>query len=229
MIETLSALQKILKIPGAGEAASLPKGGLGAVLAHAGIGKTALMVQLALREMSAGGKVLHISLEDPLKKVDLWYRELLNNLIKQNPAATGGLSEELLANRFIMIFKVDGFTAPKLEERLSELIEQNIFSPDLLIIDGLHFDGASRPILLQLKDFAARLGLRIWFTVHTHRYEEPLPDGMIERFSLVKDLFSSVFRLSHEDEKVLLIPLQGIPEQNEKFYLDPSTLLVNNG
>ena len=39
-----------------------------AVLARAGVGKTSLMVQVALNAMLRGKKVLHISLDDSVKK-----------------------------------------------------------------------------------------------------------------------------------------------------------------
>ena len=47
----------------------LPEGGLGAVIARAGVGKTAILVQLALNTLLKGKNVLHISLNDPVKKV----------------------------------------------------------------------------------------------------------------------------------------------------------------
>ena len=47
----------------------LPQGGFGAVLARAGVGKTALLVQLALNTMLRDKNVLHISLNDPVNKV----------------------------------------------------------------------------------------------------------------------------------------------------------------
>ncbi|HOU57729.1 MAG TPA: hypothetical protein PK556_12380, partial [Smithellaceae bacterium] len=42
----------------------LSDGGLGAVLAHAGVGKTALLVQTALHAMMHEQPVLHVSLND---------------------------------------------------------------------------------------------------------------------------------------------------------------------
>ena len=50
----------------------LSEGGFGAVLARAGVGKTALLVQLALNNLLQNKNVLHISLDDPVKKVSLW-------------------------------------------------------------------------------------------------------------------------------------------------------------
>ena len=62
---------------------SSPAGGFGAVLAHAGVGKTALLVQLALNSMLRSRNVLHVSLNDPVNKVNLWYSELFHHLAGQ--------------------------------------------------------------------------------------------------------------------------------------------------
>ena len=47
----------------------LSTGQFGAVLARAGVGKTAFLVQLSLNALLRGKNVLHISLEDPVNKV----------------------------------------------------------------------------------------------------------------------------------------------------------------
>ena len=116
----------------------LNDGGLGAVLAHAGVGKTALLVQVALHAMTHEQPVLHVSLNDAVSKVDIWYRELFHDIAgKYDSADMRGFWERTLVYRFIMTFKVEGFSAPRLEERLTDLMQQNIFKPHTVIIDGL--------------------------------------------------------------------------------------------
>ncbi|HEY5497785.1 MAG TPA: AAA family ATPase, partial [Syntrophales bacterium] len=145
----------------------LPEGGFGAVLARAGVGKTALLVQLALNTMLRGKKVLHVSLLDPVNKVDLWYRELFRRLaVQYQIGQIRTLWEDMLPLRFIMTFKVEGFSVPRLQERLNDLMEQGIFSPDMIIIDGLIFDDTSKPVLASLKELVEKQGLRAWFTVN---------------------------------------------------------------
>ena len=61
----------------------LPSGGFGAVLARAGLGKTAILVQLALDSLLRSRNVLHISLDDSVKKVCLWYEEVFRNISDQ--------------------------------------------------------------------------------------------------------------------------------------------------
>ncbi|MBN1546283.1 MAG: hypothetical protein JW902_06455, partial [Syntrophaceae bacterium] len=124
------------------------EGSFGAVMAPAGVGKTALLVQIALQAMIKKSCVLHVSLNDPVHKVTLWYDEILQDLTRAYPTDNvSDLREDILLHRFIMTFRVDDFSVPKLEERLNDLIVQNIFHPDIIIIDGLHFNGSVEPFL----------------------------------------------------------------------------------
>lgn len=209
----------------------LPVGGFGAVLAHAGVGKTALLVQLAINNMLRNQNVLHISLNDPVNKVNLWYNELFHHLAGRNGGKQiNNLWESVLPHRFIMTFRVESFTVPKLEERLSDLTEQGIFSPAMMIIDGLHFDQSIREDLNDLKKLSIGNGMRIWFTVHTHRHQLPGPDGLPVSFSPVADLFDLVVELQPVRADVHIQMLRGtIPKPvGAKLLLDPSTMLIKD-
>ncbi len=146
----------------------LPEGGLGVVLARAGVGKTAILVQLALNTLLKGKNVLHISLNDPVKKVGLWYKEVFRHLTKPyDTRETNQLWESILPHRFIMTFRVEGFTSSKLEERLTDLEEQNIFSPQMIFIDGFQIDDTARTSLSDLKDLAKKHSLYVCLTIKT--------------------------------------------------------------
>ncbi len=205
----------------------IPEGGLGAVAAHAGVGKTALLVQMALNAMLRGKKVLHISLQDPVTKVNLWYQELFNDLAEQadiNDAK--GTWDEILPHRFIMTFKVEGFNLPKLKERLTDLIVQNIFVPEIIIIDGMKFDGDARETITALRDMAREQALRIWFTVHVHRHEESVIEGMPTGLVPLADFFSVVLTLQPEEGKISVKPLGAKSVLSQPLFLDPATMLI---
>ena len=156
----------------------LPDGGFGAVMAHAGVGKTALLVQMALNTMLREKNVLHISLHEAVSKVDIWYHELFQNIAYTfDDSEIKEYWEKIQPRRFIMIFKVENFSVLKLEERLIELMEQNIFRPHTLIIDGFKFEEVGRSPLAHLKELAKKHAIRIWFTVHAHRHEESAAAG----------------------------------------------------
>ncbi|MFH2120945.1 MAG: AAA family ATPase [Pseudomonadota bacterium] len=209
----------------------LPAGALGAVLAHAGVGKTALLVQMALNGMLRSRNVLHISLNDPVNKVNLWYHELFQHLAgRYEGAQVSSLWESVLPHRFIMTFRVETFTVPKLEERLSDLTEQGIFSPTMMIIDGLYFDESRRSDLNDLKAIAVKNGIHIWFTVHTHRHESLGLDGLPESFSAVAGLFDLVLELQPEraDVHIKLLRGKGSNPAGSALLLDPSTMLIKD-
>lgn len=207
----------------------LPKGGFGAVLARAGVGKTALLVQLALDALLRERNVLHISLNDPVNKVSLWYQEVYRHLADgYDTEQVKQTWEGLLPHRFIMTFKVEGFSVPKLEERLTDLIEQNIFVPQQILIDGLPFDNQTHQILSDLKTMATQIGVQIWFTVTTHRHEEPYPDGMPMQLMDVADLFEIAIQLQPQGKEIRVIPIKGQSDYppDKSMVLDPSTMLL---
>ena len=210
----------------------LTSGGFGAVVARAGVGKTALLVQLALNSLLRSKNVLHISLGDPIKKVNLWYEEVFNHIGRQyENTQMARIWEEILPHRFIMTFRVEGFSVPKLEERLTDLIEQNIFSPQTIMIDGFPFDASVRSSLSDLKTLATNQSMHVWFTVRSHRHEKPGTDGTPLRISGIADLFEVIIHLQPEREEIHVQTLKGGPVGIDCpiLKLDPSTmLLVNN-
>ena len=202
----------------------LGNGGFGAVLAYAGVGKTALLVQMALHAMLHEQPVLHVSLNDAVSKVDIWYHELFHDIAKKHESPDIRQHwEQVLGYRFIMTFKVEGFSAPKLEERLSDLMQQNIFKPHTVIIDGLKFDESGRGLLLELKEMAKKYAMRIWFTVHTHRHEPPQENGLPLSFLHVADLFDVLVQLAAKGPEVYIKALKGqSPEaKQDALLLDP--------
>ena len=101
---------------------ALGDGEFGAVLARTGVGKTAFLVQVALNSLLRDNNVLHVSLNDPVNKVVLWYKEVLADITRQyNIGQTDALWEAILPHRLVMTFKVEGFSVPKLEERLNDI------------------------------------------------------------------------------------------------------------
>lgn len=206
----------------------IPEGGFGAVLARAGVGKTAFLVQIAIGALLQDKNVLHISLDTSVDKVSLWYKEVFNNLVKQ--CKTDSLLESILPHRFIMTFKVEGFSVPKLEERLTDLTEQNIFSPDMVVIDGLPFDESTRESLADLKALATKHSTYVWFAVRIHRHEQQNTDNMPLPFSKIADLFDVVIQLKPEGKEIYVQPLKGGAKtvEHSALLLDPSTMMIKN-
>jgi hypothetical protein len=125
---------------------------------------------------------------------------------------------------------VEGFSVPRLEERLTDLMAQDIFHPQMIIIDGLRFDESGRQPFCDLKMLAKKQAMRVWFTVHTHRHEQPGPDGLPLQLLHVADLFDVALELQPKGSEIHIRPLKGVTPAagDAPLLLDPSTMLIRD-
>jgi len=206
--------------------------GFGAVMAPAGVGKTALLVQIALLAMMKEFSILHVSLNDPVNKVTLWYDEILQDLTRTYPTeSVGDLREDILLHRFIMTFRVDDFSVPKLEERLNDLIVQNIFQPQILIIDGLHFNSKVGPFLAEMKALAEKHHFFVWFSVHIHREEKKADSGIPLSIEGLQNYFQVILKIEEKGDYLSLQVVKGSARdiaEGSELRLDPTTMLIND-
>ena len=215
----------------------LPAGGLGAILARSGVGKTALMVQLALNGLLNGSRVLHVSLSDPIGKVRLWYDEVLRDIAAEyERGALDDLWASMRPQRFIMSFTREGFSVPVLAERLEDLTEQQIFKPDIILLDGLPINDRTPVVLGEIKALASAQGANCWLTMRTHR-DQPVGD---DGFPLVPTGLAGYCDVALQldpgdgqvvgggEQSVAVRVLKGDvpPGEQQQLYLDPTTMLV---
>lgn len=203
----------------------LVPGQMGLVAARAGTGKTAFLIQVALDNLFRGNPVLHVSVGETVSHVKAWYEEIFRDL------ATGydlekarDVWHEVEENRFIMTFRVDAFHVEKLEERLEDLVQQRIFQPRTVLVDGLELGPELRPTLEKLGEFARVRGLKVWVASRTHREAGKLPDLVAP----VEDLFQVAVGLEPQTEATALSVFKnpsGI-EGKAPISLDPRTLLL---
>lgn len=230
MLKNDLILRNPLRLLGRESEEIIGPGGFGAALARAGVGKTAFLVQLSLDSLLRSKKVLHISLNDPVDKVGLWYKELFQHLAEQYDAThINRLWEDTLPHRFIMTFKVEGFSVPKLEERLTDLTQQGIFKPQMVIIDGFPFDATAEKSIIGLKALAKEHAMQVWFTIQTHREEALGPDGMPNRLTDILQLFDAVIQLQPKGNEIHVVPVKGAASAEQTpLLLDPSTMLIQD-
>ncbi len=229
MLKNDLILRNPLRLVGRDTGQALEEGEFGVVVSRAGVGKTSFLVQLAMDSLLRHKNVLHISLDQPVKKVCLWYEEVFRHIAEYYEIEnTQELWETILPHRFIMTFKEEVFAVPRLEERLTDLTEQGIFFPQVVLIDGLTFDETVREILGELKILAREQGFPIWFTAMTYRADAMDDDGIPSSVSHVSDLFKTMVLLKPEGRKIHVDLLKGPRGQDtsSSLVLDPATLLI---
>ena len=205
-------------------------GCFGAVASRAGVGKTSFLVQIAISSLIKEKKVLHISIQNPVDKINLWYQEIFSHLTRQfETKQSKQLWEHLVSHRFIMTFETESFDFSKLKIRIEELKTQNIFVPHLVIIDGLSFDESILTELDDFKKFAKSHDLTTWFSVRMHRHQMSDNNEMMEQiYGQLSDLFNIIIQLVPEKEQIQIKWFTRVKDINNhrNLFLDPATMLI---
>jgi hypothetical protein len=206
---------------------------MGLLMSRAGLGKTAILVQIALDSILRGNQVLHVSVGQSLDKTRAWYDDILKDIAGELKAEESNeLRDKVLRNRLIMTFEESSFSRPKLEERLNDLLYQNIFRPTCIIIDGFDFDEADGQAVADVKDMADAMGLQIWFSALCHRDDERVSDeGVPAPCHNVGSFFDTVVMIKAQKDQanlslnVIKDSISGLA-QGKAMDLDPATYLV---
>jgi len=211
-------------------AESLPDHRMGLVMARAGLGKTAILVQIAMDSMLRGQKVLHVSIGEDLGKAKAWYEDIFKYITENIQMGTSSeVEDELMRNRMIMTFKVAAFSRPKLEERLNDLVYQNIFRPDIVVVDGYDFARADYDSIMGLREMMAAMNVQGWFSALRHREDDrKSAAGVPAPCHEVDGLFDTVIVLQPEKDSILLNIIKDEYDgaAGKTLKLDPSTMMV---
>ncbi len=201
---------------------------MGLVMARAGLGKTAILVQFALDCILQGNKVLHVSIGESVEKTRAWYDDILSLLTEGERIE---MIPGIMKNRMIMTFKESSFSKAVLEERFDDLVQQEIFKPECLIIDGYDFENNDPKSLEELRNFMNDRGLKvIWFSAVSHRSDGRVSeDGVPAPCHDVASLFETVLLIKPEGNEMKLAILRcdsSVVDPKATLILDPSTMLV---
>jgi len=209
---------------------SLPDHRMGLVMARAGLGKTAILVQIAMDSMLRGQKVLHVSVGEDLDKAKAWYEDVFKYIAEGFQLEDAvEIENELMRNRMIMTFKEAAFSRPKLEERLKDLVYQNIFRPDIVVVDGYDFVETSYESIMDLKEMMAAMNAQVWFSALRHRDDDRLSAaGVPAPCHEIDGLFDTVIILRPEQDAILLDIIKDEYDSatGKVLNLDPSTMMV---
>ncbi len=207
---------------------------VGLVMARAGLGKTAILVQIAMDSMLRDKKVLHVAIGEDLEKTSTWYVDILN-LMNQEKKIDNfkQIIDEVMKNRMIMTFKENSFDTAKLEERMEDLAKQGIFKADCLVVDGYDFAAVDSELALEeLEGFMDRNALKmIWFSAVSHRDDDRVSaNGVPAPCHEMDDAFDTVLLISPEDNNIKLKILKCSEactvDASRALLLDPATMLI---
>ncbi|MBW1635903.1 MAG: hypothetical protein JRC87_06630 [Deltaproteobacteria bacterium] len=201
---------------------------MGLVMARAGLGKTAILVQFALDCILQGNRVLHVSIGESVEKTRAWYDDILSLLTEGEKIE---MIPGIMKNRMIMTFKESAFSKAILEERFDDLVQQEIFKPECLIIDGYDFENNDTESLDDLRKFMIDRGLKvIWFSAVCHRGDDRVSvDGVPAPCHDAAALFETVLLIDPDGDEIKLAILKcdsTVVDPDATLILDPSTMLV---
>lgn len=204
---------------------------MGLVMARAGLGKTAILVQIAMDSLLNDKQVVHVSIGQSLDKTKLWYDDMFKDIAEACKLENANEAYmDIMGKRMIMTFNESDFSRARLEERLTDLIQQNVIKPSCIVVDGFDFEGADHQVLADLREMVESLGVQCWFSAINHRDDDRVSAaGVPAPCHEVDDLFDTV---------VLLQPIQGKEclslnllkgdgaASGKELQLDPGSLMV---
>ncbi|MGA1841414.1 MAG: hypothetical protein ACMUIU_12385 [bacterium] len=211
----------------------LGRGNLGVIMARAGVGKTACLIQISLDNLFRGRNVLHFSVGKKVDDVRDWYNEILEDIIRSyNLTQPELIREEIESKRMILSYTDNIFSADRMETALIRLSQHGGFVPDVVFIDGHFFDALSQKDLERIKKIADKNRLEIWFAVQTHREGFTTNErGIPAPCHLVDTLLSVIVFLEPFENSVRLRLLKDHDNPNLldlNLLLDPNTLLIRD-
>ena len=209
----------------------LKAGELGIIASPSGIGKTSMLVQVALDKLLQGKKVIHVSFTQHTDYVLAWYEDIFNEFIrKKNLENEDEVKSDIVKNRVLMRFTQEGHPVEAIIKSLSALIGEGGFNADCIIVDGFDFTATSRERVAKVKAFAAETGVCIWYSCNAQG-EEPLYDK--RNIPLVikdyEDCFEVIIIMEPKQAHIALSVSKdrdSYSNEHMALELDPRTLLI---
>ncbi|SDU60264.1 hypothetical protein [Desulfobacula phenolica] len=209
---------------------NLKDGGFGAVLSRAGVGKTRFLVQIALAQLLSDEKILHVSLDDPIEKINLRYSEGYTNLVDSigyvDPQKAVRLWEDINLNKVGISYNESTFDTNKIRDYLKSFKKADIPLPSIMIIDGLDFDTDISDTLEKLEALHREFSVFIWFSMKCHREENLCEDGFPIQLETYKDSFDKAVFLQPVEDKIEAVILKDGDRTDQRYQMYPATMTI---
>jgi hypothetical protein len=205
-------------------------GNLGVIVARHGIGKTALLVGIALDEAMRGRKTLHVSLDNTVDHLREFYDEIFIDLAYaarlEDPAA---VRLEMERNRILHTYAGKAFTIHKLRHSINFLKEYAHFSPACVILEGFDFERATVEDVEGFRQLAIDFNVELWMSAVRHRGLPVDDHGVPESLSKFASAISVIVQMKDDNDGVRLSILKDHDNPDiakVALALDPSTMLL---
>jgi hypothetical protein len=143
----------------------LRAGEIGVIASPSGLGKTSVLVQIALDKLLQAKKVIHVSFTQHTDYVLAWYEDIFDEFTKKkNLENAGEVKNEAVKHRVLMKFTQGGVSGDQILRSLRALVREGSFNAEALIIDGYDFSAAEEGHIAGVKNFARDLGLSVWYS-----------------------------------------------------------------
>ena len=140
------------------------KGGLAVVASRPGLGKTALLVQVAVGDLMAGRKVLHVGIGQNTEHVQSWYDGLFEELCRASVYDESDRNR-LVETRHIRTYGHGGIDADRLRQDLDMLSRDAGFEPHTVLLDGFRAPDPGPEEMEALSQLASERGFELWVAV----------------------------------------------------------------
>jgi KaiC/GvpD/RAD55 family RecA-like ATPase len=209
----------------------LKPGEMGVIASPSGIGKTSVLVQIALDKLLQGEKVIHVSFTRHTDHVLAWYEDIFDEFIrKKSLEHEQDVKDDIVKNRVLMKFTQEGVSTEQIVRSLRALIKDGGFGAGVIIIDGLDFSLVKENHIAPIKSFAADMGLSVWYSCNVtgegSLYDQRNVPLVIKDFA---GLFAVVIVLEQKSDHIALTVSRdrdAFNPEHMELKLDPKTLLI---
>jgi len=217
----------------------LKPGEIGIIASPNGVGKTSVLVQLALDKLLQGKKVIHVSFTQHTHYVPVWYEDIFDEFInKKNLENAADIKNELVKNRVLMNFNQDGMTKDQIIKSLRAMILEGGFKAESIIVDGFDFSRAAaagkesglRERIANVKTFATEMGVSVWYSCSVKddgpQYDKENIPLVIGAFADIIDVVIVLQPKPDHIELSISKDRDSIISKSTAMRLDPKTLLI---
>lgn len=211
----------------------LGEGNLGVLIARAGVGKTACLIQVGLAHLAQQKKLVHVSLKEGPEKIISYYNVLYSDLANSvHLAKDSAFQTRMDRDKMILAYLNKSFDPERLRVSLQNLAMELDFHPDTILIDDLDFEITERSVIEEVKKIAVEIQAEIWFSALSHRHiSEANERGIPYPCHRLDDLFAIILQVQPGQTGLRLNLLKDHDHPVLKdiaIQLDPNTFLAKD-